>query len=261
MKKYFILLFLCLAGLSAFDGDEKQVERLIIQEEESKNLQSNQEQDLQNTQNNALEIPYQNAYKSGIFLQIGMGSAIHSAKYKELCQGCYTYDVKQINSTIQAGLGYQIFFNPYHGLRIFSTTYYADFKIKEYNNNKPFYIATTNLGLDYIVEFSKSTHPFGIFIGGGYAWNYGKFIASLRRNYPESNQYLKTHGFFAHVGISQTFSYRHRLELEYNFPFYSFYEASNLKAMEKDVFFNIKFRSLGVISLRYIYVFGKKNAH
>lgn len=235
---------------------------LFLKAEDTYNTDTQEEQ-TQEKQSKMI-IDYDNAYKSGLFLQAGMGSVYNYANYSAECETCGHYKAIEINSSINAGLGYQLFFNAYNGLRISSITSYSDFKTPKYNNNKPFFIATTNLAMDYILEFSQSKMPFGIFIGGGYEWSYGKFITDLRNNFPYNKKLLKTNGFFIHLGIAQTFAYRHRLELEYSFPFYSFYSASGNGrdiVSGQEAFIKADFRNFGNLKLNYIYVFGKKYAH
>lgn len=213
------------------------------------------------------DLKYEKKYKRGVYVQASLGGSMHYANF----EGSYannpkeSYKSLELNTIVGVGLGYQIFFNAYNGLRIFSTTLYGDFKTPKYKDNKPFYIISTGVGLDYLVDFTKGKNPLGYFIGFGYEWNYGKFLSDLKNSpYILDASVFNTHGFFAKTGFSKTFSWRHRIELEYRIPFYSFLNFSGSGVDRNNSSFDIhsaKYSSYGIISFSYAYIFGGRNAN
>ncbi|WP_104697637.1 MULTISPECIES: outer membrane beta-barrel protein [unclassified Helicobacter] len=208
-----------------------------------------------------------NKYKSGVYLQASMGSVIHHASFK----GSYgdvpqtSYTTSELNTTIGFSIGYQFFLNTYNGLRFYSASFYRDFKSLKYQGNKPFYIASLGIGLDYLLDFTKSSNTFGFFTGFGYEWNYGKFLNDLKEHpYILDKNILKTHGFFVRIGFSKVFSWRHRLELEFSLPFYNFLNFSGSGIDKNNKPYDIqkaRYNVVGNFILSYIYVFGKKSAN
>ena len=203
--------------------------------------------------------------KSGIYLQGSMGATFNRAIFDgNSALGMSKYNAIAINTMIGVGFGYQVFFTPHHGLRVFSTSLYGDFKTEHYKQNRPFNVITTGVGADYLWDFSDSAGAFGFFAGMGYQWNYGEFFRDLKEtSFVCGDSVFRTYGFFAHIGFSKIFDWRHRIELAYRMPLYHFFDFAG-KGMDRNgVPYDIaraQYFSAGVLNFNYIYVFGGKDA-
>lgn len=262
VSKYFILISLSFLSIFLFAQDDQEEQR-------QKKQEAIQEED---SSQNTKRIPIDSVqdikkYKSGVFLRASIGGVVHYASFK----GSYgdtteiDYAISELNTTIGASLGYQFFINAHNGLRLYGTGFYGDFKSLKYQDNKPFYLVTLGVGLDYLLDFTKRHNSFGFFAGVGYEWNYGKFINDLRKHpYIINKNILKPGGFFVHIGFSKMFSWRHRLELEYCVPIYKFLSFSGSGIDSNNRPYSIQRSSYNVIGdfiFSYIYTFGKKSAN
>ena len=87
--------------------------------------------------------------KSGFCLQSSIGATFNRAIFDgDSALGVSKYNATAINTMIGAGAGYQVFFTPHHGLRVFGTSLYGDFKSEQYKQNRPFNVITTGVGAD-----------------------------------------------------------------------------------------------------------------
>lgn len=203
--------------------------------------------------------------KSGFYLQSSIGATFNRAIFDgDSALGVSKYNATAINTMIGAGAGYQVFFTPHHGLRVFGTSLYGDFKSEQYKQNRPFNVITTGVGVDYLWDFSDSADAFGFFVGTGYQWNYGEFFRDLKKaSFVRGESMFKTHGFFAQIGFSKIFDWRHRIELAYRMPLYHFFDFAGKGVDSNGAPYDIakaQYFSAGVLNFNYIYVFGGKDA-
>ena len=203
--------------------------------------------------------------KSGFYLQSSIGATFNRAIFDgDSALGVSKYNATAINTMIGAGAGYQVFFAPHHGLRVFGTSLYGDFKTEQYKQNRPFNVITTGVGVDYLWDFSDSPDAFGFFVGTGYQWNYGEFFRDLKKaSFVRGESMFRTHGFFAQIGFSKIFDWRHRIELAYRMPLYHFFDFGGKGVDSDGVPYDIakaQYFSAGVLNFNYIYVFGGKDA-
>lgn len=203
--------------------------------------------------------------KSGFYLQSSIGATFNRAIFDgDSALGVSKYNATAINTMIGAGAGYQVFFTPHHGLRVFGTSLYGDFKTEQYKQNRPFNVITTGVGVDYLWDFSDSPDAFGFFIGTGYQWNYGEFFRDLKKaSFVRGESMFRTHGFFAQIGFSKIFDWRHRIELAYRMPLYHFFDFAGKGVDSNGAPYDIakaQYFSAGVLNFNYIYVFGGKDA-
>ena len=203
--------------------------------------------------------------KSGFYLQSSIGATFNRAIFDgDSALGVSKYNATAINTMIGAGAGYQVFFTPHHGLRVFGTSLYGDFKSEQYKQNRPFNVITTGVGVDYLWDFSDSPDAFGFFVGTGYQWNYGEFFRDLKKaSFVRGESMFKTHGFFAQIGFSKIFDWRHRIELAYRMPLYHFFDFAGKGVDSNGAPYDIakaQYFSAGVLNFNYIYVFGGKDA-
>ena len=203
--------------------------------------------------------------KSGFYLQSSMGATFNRAIFDgDSALGVGRYNATAINTMIGAGAGYQVFFTPHHGLRVFGTSLYGDFKLEQYKGNRPFNVITTGVGVDYLWDFSDSANAFGFFVGTGYQWNYGEFFRDLKKaSFVRGESMFRTHGFFAQIGFSKIFDWRHRIELAYRMPLYHFFDFGGKGVDSNGAPYDIakaQYFSAGVLNFNYIYVFGGKDA-
>ena len=203
--------------------------------------------------------------KSGFYLQSSMGATFNRAIFDgDSALGVGRYNATAINTMIGAGAGYQVFFTPHHGLRVFGTSLYGDFKLEQYKGNRPFNVITTGVGVDYLWDFSDSANAFGFFVGTGYQWNYGEFFRDLKKaSFVRGESVFRTHGFFAQIGFSKIFDWRHRIELAYRMPLYHFFDFGGKGVDSNGAPYDIakaQYFSAGVLNFNYIYVFGGKDA-
>ena len=223
-------------------------------------------QDAQNLQNppNTIGLNPTKA-KSGFYLQSSIGATFNRAIFDgDSALGVSKYNATAINTMIGAGAGYQVFFTPHHGLRVFGTSLYGDFKSEQYKQNRPFNVITTGVGVDYLWDFSDSPDAFGFFVGTGYQWNYGEFFRDLKKaSFVRGESMFRTHGFFAQIGFSKIFDWRHRIELAYRMPLYHFFDFGGKGVDSNGAPYDIakaQYFSAGVLNFNYIYVFGGKDA-
>lgn len=203
--------------------------------------------------------------KSGFYLQSSIGATFNRAIFDgDSALGVSKYNATAINTMIGAGAGYQVFFTPHHGLRVFGTSLYGDFKSEQYKQNRPFNVITTGVEADYLWDFSDSPDAFGFFVGTGYQWNYGEFFRDLKKaSFVRGESVFRTHGFFAQIGFSKIFDWRHRIELAYRMPLYHFFDFGGKGVDSDGVPYDIakaQYFSAGVLNFNYIYVFGGKDA-
>lgn len=203
--------------------------------------------------------------KSGFYLQSSIGATFNRAIFDgDSALGVSKYNATAINTMIGAGAGYQVFFTPHHGLRVFGTSLYGDFKSEQYKQNRPFNVITTGVGADYLWDFSDSADSFGFFVGTGYQWNYGEFFRDLKKaSFVRGESMFRTHGFFAQIGFSKIFDWRHRIELAYRMPLYHFFDFGGKGVDSNGAPYDIakaQYFSAGVLNFNYIYVFGGKDA-
>ena len=203
--------------------------------------------------------------KSGFYLQSSIGATFNRAIFDgDSVLGVSKYNATAINTMIGAGAGYQVFFTPHHGLRVFGTSLYGDFKSEQYKQNRPFNVITTGVGVDYLWDFSDSPDAFGFFVGTGYQWNYGEFFRDLKKaSFVRGESMFRTHGFFAQIGFSKIFDWRHRIELAYRMPLYHFFDFAGKGVDSNGAPYDIakaQYFSAGVLNFNYIYVFGGKDA-
>lgn len=203
--------------------------------------------------------------KSGFYLQSSIGATFNRAIFDgDSALGVSKYNATAINTMIGAGAGYQVFFTPHHGLRVFGTSLYGDFKSEQYKQNRPFNVITTGVGVDYLWDFSDSADVFGFFVGTGYQWNYGEFFRDLKKaSFVRGESMFRTHGFFAQIGFSKIFDWRHRIELAYRMPLYHFFDFAGKGVDSNGAPYDIakaQYFSAGVLNFNYIYVFGGKDA-
>ena len=203
--------------------------------------------------------------KSGFYLQSSIGATFNRAIFDgDSVLGVSKYNATAINTMIGAGAGYQVFFTPHHGLRVFGTSLYGDFKSEQYKQNRPFNVITTGVGADYLWDFSDSPDAFGFFVGTGYQWNYGEFFRDLKKaSFVRGESMFRTHGFFAQIGFSKIFDWRHRIELAYRMPLYHFFDFGGKGVDSNGAPYDIakaQYFSAGVLNFNYIYVFGGKDA-
>lgn len=203
--------------------------------------------------------------KSGFYLQSSIGATFNRAIFDgDSALGVSKYNATAINTMIGAGAGYQVFFTPHHGLRVFGTSLYGDFKSEQYKQNRPFNVITTGVGVDYLWDFSDSPDAFGFFVGTGYQWNYGEFFRDLKKaSFVRGESMFRTHGFFAQIGFSKIFDWRHRIELAYRMPLYHFFDFAGKGVDSNGAPYDIakaQYFSAGVLNFNYIYVFGGKDA-
>ena len=203
--------------------------------------------------------------KSGFYLQSSIGATFNRAIFDgDSALGVSKYNATAINTMIGAGAGYQVFFTPHHGLRVFGTSLYGDFKTEQYKQNRPFNVITTGVGVDYLWDFSDSANAFGFFVGTGYQWNYGEFFRDLKKaSFVRGESMFRTHGFFAQIGFSKIFDWRHRIELAYRMPLYHFFDFGGKGVDSNGAPYDIakaQYFSAGVLNFNYIYVFGGKDA-
>ena len=203
--------------------------------------------------------------KSGFYLQSSIGATFNRAIFDgDSALGVSKYNATAINTMIGAGAGYQVFFTPHHGLRVFGTSLYGDFKSEQYKQNRPFNVITTGVGVDYLWDFSDSPDAFGFFVGTGYQWNYGEFFRDLKKaSFVRGESMFRTHGFFAQIGFSKIFDWRHRIELAYRMPLYHFFDFGGKGLDSNGAPYDIakaQYFSAGALNFNYIYVFGGKDA-
>lgn len=203
--------------------------------------------------------------KSGFYLQSSIGATFNRAIFDgDSALGVSKYNATAINTMIGAGAGHQVFFTPHHGLRVFGTSLYGDFKSEQYKQNRPFNVITTGVGVDYLWDFSDSPDAFGFFVGTGYQWNYGEFFRDLKKaSFVRGESMFRTHGFFAQIGFSKIFDWRHRIELAYRMPLYHFFDFGGKGVDSNGAPYDIakaQYFSAGVLNFNYIYVFGGKDA-
>ena len=203
--------------------------------------------------------------KSGFYLQSSIGATFNRAIFDgDSALGVSKYNATAINTMIGTGAGYQVFFTPHHGLRVFGTSLYGDFKTEQYKQNRPFNVITTGVGVDYLWDFSDSPDAFGFFVGTGYQWNYGEFFRDLKKaSFVRGESMFRTHGFFAQIGFSKIFDWRHRIELAYRMPLYHFFDFGGKGVDSNGAPYDIakaQYFSAGVLNFNYIYVFGGKDA-
>ncbi|RDU63105.1 hypothetical protein CQA53_08765 [Helicobacter didelphidarum] len=157
------------------------------------------------------------AQESGFFIGLSAGLGLNSVSAKTSIS-----DIEVVNNfslttnlTYGARLGYILAFNEMNALRIYGDFTAGNFTTAILSGNQGgissygYYHMTGGGGLDYLISFSES---WGMFIGAGYNYAFGKFMDSRSKPNP--------HNPYANIGVAWNWSIL-RLEVGAKIPFLS----------------------------------------
>lgn len=177
--------------------------------------------------------------KSGVFIGADVGYALnvsHESLDLQGNTGSSSFST-QASSTgvifnLSYGLrvGYQQYFGNYNGLRIYGNFNYSNFgsdSMMKYGAN-----------VDYLLNFSDTDSPWGLFVGVGYEWMGGKSKDVLERekeNPVVPTQKIKTDGLLVNVGLSKIYNNHHRIEFGARVPLYTYndIDTPNIKVFKR----------------------------
>lgn len=189
--------------------------------------------------------------KSGIFVGVDVGLNVGYTHLKLSAPGTsiLLFERTKIDSTLFAGLkaGYQYYFNPWNGLRVYGDLNYGRF-IKDASNDELATLLRYGVNIDYLINFSNDSSTWGFFVGAGYEFLGGEFKDSLKE---ESRQdRVRTNGIFMNVGFSKIYSNHHRMEFGSKIPFYSYFDYK-----DADGTISTTFRNITTLYISYSYSF------
>ncbi|PAF50486.1 outer membrane beta-barrel protein [Helicobacter sp. 13S00477-4] len=153
--------------------------------------------------------------KSGVFAGLQIGGMVSYMKTNSIENGVIQIDNLDKNVDFSSGVraGYQQYFNPYNGLRIYATFDYSYFKNIGFDPPKFYDMFRYSAAADYLINFSNDDSPWGLFLGGGYEWLEGKKFLQWIDDMKENDGETKTNGLFVNLGLSKTFLNHNRFEL------------------------------------------------
>ncbi|PAF53048.1 hypothetical protein BKH42_08130 [Helicobacter sp. 13S00482-2] len=156
--------------------------------------------------------------KSGVFIGADIGFAMNSGS-GSVDAGDYG-SAKSVtvvfNMSYGVRAGYQQYFGNYNGLRLYGNFNYLHFgsdAMMKYGAN-----------LDYLLNFSDSDSPWGIFAGVGYEWVGGEAKDSLSKSKQSAieGRTIATDGLLVNVGFSKIINNHNRIEFGAKIPLYNY---------------------------------------
>ncbi|PAF48563.1 hypothetical protein BKH46_01275 [Helicobacter sp. 12S02634-8] len=166
--------------------------------------------------------------KSGVFVGAGLG---FSSSYYSHLQGVTTGKgsselTSKTNTHMLYGIkaGYQQYFNAYNGLRAYGTFDYTSLTAPIADKNKNFNFLKYSVNIDYLLNFTDSPSPWGLFVGVGYQWVGSSYFDVLKGPAPMPDVRISTNGFVINAGFSKIIDNHHRLELGAKTPLYNYFK-------------------------------------
>ncbi|PAF49259.1 hypothetical protein BKH41_04045 [Helicobacter sp. 12S02232-10] len=189
--------------------------------------------------------------KSGIFIGAELGGSIGYSLAKNKDPDSMESETKILtNLQYGARIGYQQYFNAYNGLRLYGTFNYTNFTYP-LNDSASTDLFKYGANIDYLLNFSDSESPWGLFIGGGYQWVQSKDFSNMKKNASEYEK-VASNGFVINAGFSKIIDNHSRLELGVKVPLYNYYTYDFSDASEST---KIRLRNPVDIYVAYSYSF------
>lgn len=157
--------------------------------------------------------------KSGVFIGGNVGIAANADQVSiAVSSGGGSFSANSatiaLNPSYGVKAGYQQYFGAYNGLRI-----YGSFDYSHLDHNE---MMKYGANIDYLVNFSDSDSPWGIFLGGGYEWLDGEVKKFLNDRVLIDGIKVHTTGFFVNAGFSKIYNNHHRIEFGAKVPLYTY---------------------------------------
>lgn len=189
--------------------------------------------------------------KSGVFIGADVGSSLnvaHGSLNLTLNTDTSSSSTQSSAATVVFNLsyglrvGYQQYFGNYNGLRVYGNFNYSHFgsdSMMKYGAN-----------VDYLLNFSDSDSPWGLFVGVGYEWMGGKIKDLFERRKQDllPTEKIKTDGLLVNVGLSKIYNNHHRIEFGAKIPLYTYQDIDTPTI-------KISQRTLSVLYFGYSYSF------
>ncbi|PAF41732.1 outer membrane beta-barrel protein [Helicobacter sp. 11S03491-1] len=196
--------------------------------------------------------------QSGIFagLEIGSSLGYGSSSTREVNGVAFTETFTSgVNSNMLYGarIGYQQYFNAYNGLRLYGTFDYSNFS-PPLNPKVTANFFKYGVSLDYLINFSDTQNPWGIFVGAGYQWVQSKSFVDEKKIPKDIHETKKItqDGIIINAGISKIINNHNRLELGVKVPLYNYIKYSKSENENED---KATLRNPADIYLAYSYSF------